>query len=63
MRALRRLWMRGWNFVARRSGEQRLREEVEQHIALDTAANIEAGFSPASAGAGARAYPLPRQGI
>lgn len=49
MRALRRLWMRGWNFVARRSGEQRLREEVEQHIALDTAANIQAGMSPAQA--------------
>jgi putative ABC transport system permease protein len=41
--------MRAWNFVARRSGEQRLREEIEQHIAFETAANILAGMTPAKA--------------
>jgi putative ABC transport system permease protein len=41
--------MHAWNFVARRSGEQRLREEVEQHIAFETAANILAGMTLAQA--------------
>jgi putative ABC transport system permease protein len=38
--------MRVWNSVARRSGERRLREEVEQHITFETEANIRAGMSP-----------------
>jgi putative ABC transport system permease protein len=46
---LKRLWMRGWNFLARQSGDQRLREEIEQHIAFETAANILAGMTPAQA--------------
>ena len=45
MRALRRLSIRGWNFVARRSGDWRLREEVEQHIALEMKANMRAGMT------------------
>lgn len=46
MRVLRRLSMRGWNFLARRSGERRLREEVEQHLVLETEANIRRGMTP-----------------
>ncbi|HEY4354517.1 MAG TPA: ABC transporter permease [Acidobacteriaceae bacterium] len=49
MSALRRLWIRGWNFVSRRSGELRLREEVDQHITFETEANIRAGMTPAQA--------------
>lgn len=49
MRTLRRLWTRARNFIARRSGEQRLREEIEQHIAFETAANILAGMTPVQA--------------
>jgi len=49
MRALRRLWMRGWNFAARQSGEGRLREEVAQHIAFETEDNIRAGMTPGQA--------------
>ncbi|WP_263359852.1 ABC transporter permease [Acidicapsa ligni] len=49
MRALRRAWLRGWTFITRRSGDQRLREEVEQHLALETEANIRAGMTPAQA--------------
>ena len=49
MRALRRMWKRIWNFVTRRSGEQRLREEIEEHLALETEINIRAGMAPAEA--------------
>src|SRR6185312_2901203 len=49
MKALRRFWIRVCNFVARRSGEQRLREEVEQHILFETEANLRAGMTPAQA--------------
>jgi putative ABC transport system permease protein len=49
MRVLRRLWIRGSNFVARRNNEQRLREEVEQHIDFETEANIHAGMTPPQA--------------
>ena len=49
MRALRRLWKRGWNFAGRRRGDWRLREEVEQHILLATEANMRAGMPPREA--------------
>lgn len=49
MSALRRLWRRSWNFVARHSGEARLREEVQQHILYETEANLRAGMTPAQA--------------
>ena len=49
MRVLRRLWIRGWNFAARRSGERRLREEVEQHLSFATEANLRAGMTPQQA--------------
>ena len=38
-----------WNFVTRQSGERRLREEMEQHIELDTEASIRAGMTPEDA--------------
>lgn len=49
MRSLRRLWMRTWHFMTRQNNERRLREEIEQHLALETEANIRAGVAPAEA--------------
>ncbi len=46
MRFLRRLRTRFLNFVAGRSTGERLREEMEQHIALQTAENLRAGMAP-----------------
>jgi len=37
------------NFVTRRNGEPRLREEMEHHLALETEANIRAGMKPEEA--------------
>ena len=49
MRGLRRLSTRMRNFVTRRNGEPRLREEMEHHLALETEANIRAGMKPEEA--------------
>jgi predicted permease len=49
MRTLNRLFTRLLNFVTRRRDDQRLREEIESHIAIQTAENIRAGMSPAEA--------------
>jgi macrolide transport system ATP-binding/permease protein len=49
MRALRRLWARTRNFATRRRGERRLREEMEQHLTLQTEENIRAGMKPEEA--------------
>ncbi len=49
MRALRRLWARVSNLATGRTGERRLREEMEVHLALQTEANIGAGMTPAEA--------------
>jgi hypothetical protein len=49
MRALKRLLARVGNFAMRRSGEQRLREEIEEHLALQIEENIRAGLSPVEA--------------
>ncbi len=46
MRFLRRLRTRFLNFVAGRSTGERLREEMEQHMALQTAENLRAGMAP-----------------
>jgi macrolide transport system ATP-binding/permease protein len=46
MRALRRLWARTRNFATRRHCERRLREEMEQHLTLQTEENIRAGMKP-----------------
>jgi predicted permease len=49
MKALRRWFARTRNFATIRSGDERLREEMEQHLALQTAANLRAGLPPSEA--------------
>ena len=49
MRPLRRFLARLGNFVTRRQGDERLREEIEEHIALQTAENLRAGLSQVEA--------------
>ena len=49
MKSLRRLFTRLSNSVARHEQEERLREEIAEHIALQTDANLRAGLSPAEA--------------
>jgi predicted permease len=44
-----RLFARIRNFVARRRGDDRLREEMEQHLALQTQENVRTGMSPVEA--------------
>src|ERR1700755_3656755 len=45
MKLLRRRWTRTQNAVTRSRGEERLREEIEQYIELETEANLRAGMS------------------
>jgi putative ABC transport system permease protein len=49
MRSLRRFLARLTNFVARRPKDERLDEEIAEHIALQTAENLRAGLPPAEA--------------
>ena len=49
MKFLRRLWMRVSNLVTRRSADERLREEIAGHLALQIEENVRAGMSPAEA--------------
>lgn len=49
MRALKRFFVRIRNFVVSRRGDERLREEMEQHVALQTKENIRAGMLPEEA--------------
>src|SRR5580704_6621884 len=49
MRSLKRLFARLANLTTRRAQEQRLREEIEEHIAMQTAENIRSGLSPVEA--------------
>ena len=49
MKSVRRFLTRLFNSAARREQEERLREEIEQHIALQTAENLRAGLSPLEA--------------
>jgi putative ABC transport system permease protein len=49
MRFLRRWWTRIGNFSTGQQDDQRLREEMEQHIALQTAENLRAGMSAVEA--------------
>ncbi|MGA8578520.1 MAG: ABC transporter permease, partial [Bryobacteraceae bacterium] len=49
MRALNRLFTRLLNFTTRRRGDERLREEMESHIAAQTEKNIRAGMTPGEA--------------
>jgi predicted permease len=49
MRSLRRFLSRLGHFVTRRRDDERLRQEIEEHIALQTAENLRAGLSPVEA--------------
>ncbi|MPZ21236.1 MAG: hypothetical protein GEV06_25565 [Luteitalea sp.] len=49
MRALRRFFVRLAHAVTRRRADERLRDEIEVHLALQTAENRRAGLSPAEA--------------
>jgi hypothetical protein len=49
MRSLRRFFTRMFNSATRRAHDERLREEIEEHIALGTTENIRAGLSPVEA--------------
>jgi predicted permease len=49
MKSLRRFLARLTDLATRRAQEHRLREEIEEHIALQTAENVRAGLSPVEA--------------
>src|SRR5579863_9658208 len=49
MRSLRRFFARAGNFIIRKRDDERLKEEIQEHIALQTAENLRAGLSPAEA--------------
>src|SRR5487761_918808 len=49
MRGLNRFLARIWNFATGRRGDERLREEMEQHLSMQTDENIRAGMPPAEA--------------
>ena len=49
MKSLRRFFARLAGLATRRAQDERLREEIEEHIALQTAENIWAGLSPVEA--------------
>ena len=46
MRFLRRFFIRLSNFVTGRRADQRLQEEMAEHLALQTEENLRAGMSP-----------------
>ncbi|MGO9938262.1 MAG: ADOP family duplicated permease [Terracidiphilus sp.] len=49
MKLLKRFFVRLSNFLAGRSADQRLREEMEEHVALQVEENLHAGMSPSEA--------------
>ncbi|HZV85949.1 MAG TPA: ABC transporter permease [Candidatus Binatus sp.] len=49
MKSLRRFLSRMTRFVTRRRDDERLKEEIEQHIALQTVENLRGGLSPVEA--------------
>jgi len=49
MKTLRRFFTRLFNSAARRAQEERLREEIAEHITLQTAENLRAGLPPVEA--------------
>lgn len=49
MRALRRFFWRVRNAFSIRHDEERLKQEIDEHIALETADNISRGYTPAEA--------------
>jgi hypothetical protein len=46
---VRRFFTRLANLATRPAQDERLREEIEEHIALETAENLRAGLSPIEA--------------
>src|SRR5271168_4739893 len=49
MKSLRRFFSRLFGFATRRAQDERLREEIAEHIALQTGENLRAGLSPIEA--------------
>src|SRR6516162_9850553 len=49
MRFLRRFLIRLLNFATRQSADQRLQEEIAEHLAFQTEENLRAGMSPTEA--------------
>ena len=49
MRSLRRFCLRLVNLAAQQKDDERLREEIEEHLALQTAENLRAGLPPVEA--------------
>ena len=49
MRSLRRFFTRLANLATWRAQDERQREEIEEHIALETAENLRTGLSPMEA--------------
>jgi len=49
MKSLRRFFTRLFQSAVRRAHDERIREEIEEHIALQTEENIRAGLSPVEA--------------
>ena len=49
MRTLRKFFKRLSSWVRTREDEERLRFEIEEHLALQTAENVRAGLSPVEA--------------
>jgi predicted permease len=49
MKSLRRFFTRLFNSAGRRAQEERLREEIQEHIVLQTEENLRAGLSPVEA--------------
>src|ERR1700730_125317 len=49
MKSLRRFFTRLVSSATRRSQDERLKEEIEEHLALQTAENLRAGLSPVEA--------------
>jgi predicted permease len=49
MKSLRRFFARLLNLATRRAQDERLKEEIEEHIALQTAENLRAGLLPVEA--------------
>jgi predicted permease len=49
MKSIRRFFARLANLGTKRAHDERLKEEIEEHIALQTAENIRAGLSPVEA--------------
>jgi hypothetical protein len=47
MKSLRRFITRLGNSVARRREDERMKEEIEEHLALQTAENVRSGLPPA----------------